>query len=185
MNLELAKFGTIYTFVDFGNVNKWFDKDVWGPDGERLSSTEKLIVDIGKLANFTGQFSTRKFFYYGFDQSMKASLHIKKSAKNNGFKTIAKPIQWIKDRADNKLRLIPKCNFDVEICLDIVRLIDFYDSICIFTSDNDFCLLLGYLQRKKKKVILISRQPIRRSLKEKDLAVARSGNRTRILEQGS
>ncbi len=201
MNFDLAKFGTIYTFVDFGNVNKWFDKDVWDTNGEKLTSTEKLIVDIEKLANFINQFSVRKFFYYGFDQKRRNSLYIQNLARNKGFKTITKPIQWIKNRYEDTL--IPKCNFDVEICLDIVRLIHRYDTICIFTSDNDFCALLEYIHKIGRKIILISRRPIRRSLKEqanifinaneikkfickkKDLAVARSGNRARILESGS
>ncbi len=187
IGLDLNEYGKIYTFVDFGNVNKWFDEEVWDWDENKLQDDEKLFVDIEKLAKFIDIFSSKKFFYYGFDKDKPASLHINVKARKQKFRVVSKPIQWIKHyftpsdkkayrtvfkqktKKDQKgiYLNIPKCNFDVELCLNVVRLKDHYDTICIFTSDNDFSILLEYLRKQKKKVILISSNPIRKTLKEK------------------
>ncbi len=50
---------------------------------------------------------------------------------------------------------IPKCNFDVEMSVDAMRLIDAYDTICLFSGDADFAALLRYLKTKGKKIVLI------------------------------
>ncbi|MFH0928136.1 MAG: NYN domain-containing protein, partial [bacterium] len=50
---------------------------------------------------------------------------------------------------------IPKCNFDVEIAVDSVRLMDNYDTLCLFSSDADFLNLIQYLRKRGKKIILV------------------------------
>lgn len=186
--IDKSLFGKVYTFVDFGNVNKWFTKDVWGWNNYKLADDERLIIDIEKMARFIELFFEKKFFYYGFNQKEGASLHITIVARNNRFKTRTKPIQWIKHYLsseeisiyenpllsetvkmdkDGSFILIPKCNFDVEMCLDIVRLKDQYDTLCAFTSDNDFAPLFEYLIKNGKKVILIYSNPVRDELLKK------------------
>ena len=129
-----------------------------------------------------------KFFYYGFDNRNKSSLHMSVVAGKNGFKSVTKPIQWIRHyltsdeesiygnsllsdmiRADEKgnFILIPKCNFDVEICLDIVRTQEKYNTVCILTNDNDFAPLLDYLRKRGKKIVLIYTNPVRETLLNK------------------
>ena len=185
LGLDRSLFGKIYTFVDFGNVNRWFGDDIWGWNDYKLLEGEKLIIDIGKMADFINLFSEGKFFYYGFDKGNDASLHMTVVARKNGFKAVTKPIQWIKHylssdeksiykspllkdkiKTDKKgsFITIPKCNFDVEMCLDIVRLQDKYDTVCVFTSDNDFTPLIEYLIKRGKKVILIYSNPVRETL---------------------
>ena len=105
--------------------------------------------------------------------------------KTDGFKAITKSIQWIrhylssdeesiyenpllhdriiKDKKGNFIT-IPKCNFDVEMCLDMVRLQEKYDTVCIFTSDNDFTPLIEYLVKRGKKIILMYSNPVRETL---------------------
>lgn len=185
LGINKSKFGEIYSFVDFGNVNKWFIRDIWGWDDYKLLDGERLIIDIEKMARFINLFSEKKFFYYGFDKGNDASLHMTITAKKNGFKPVTKPIQWIRhyltsdeesiyenpllhDKIKNDKKgsfiTIPKCNFDVEMCLDMVRLQEKYDSVCIFTSDNDFAPLLEYLMKRGKKIILIYSNPVRETL---------------------
>ena len=49
-----------------------------------------------------------------------------------------------------------KCNFDVEIAVDAMRLSDNYDTICLLSSDADFAALIKHLKAKEaKKIILI------------------------------
>lgn len=57
--------------------------------------------------------------------------------------------------AEGDYILIPKCNFDVEISVDAIRLSDKYDTICLLSSDADFASLLRYLKGKGKKTILV------------------------------
>lgn len=188
LGIDQSLFGKIYTFVDFGNVNRWFNKDIWGWNGYKLANDENLIIDIEKMAYFIELFSEKKYFYYGFNQNDESSLHITVTARRSRFITRTKPIQWIKhylsseeisiytnpllnnrvktDR-DGSFINIPKCNFDVEMCLDIVRLKDKYDTACVFTSDNDFSPLFEYLIKSGKKVILIHSNPVRETLLEK------------------
>jgi uncharacterized LabA/DUF88 family protein len=62
----------------------------------------------------------------------------------------------INQNIDGKYITIPKCNFDVEISIDSVRLAKDYDSICLLSSDADFMALVQYLKTNlNKKVILI------------------------------
>lgn len=188
LGIDKSLFGKIYTFVDFGNVNKWFKNDVWGWDDYKLAGDERLIIDIEKMAYFIELFSEKKFFYYGFNKSDEASLHMTVVARKNRFTARTKPIQWIKhylsseeisiyenpllaemvkiDHEGSFIR-IPKCNFDVEMCLDMVRLKDQYDTACVFTSDNDFTPLFEYLIKSGKKIILIYSNPIRDELLKK------------------
>lgn len=175
LGIDTQKLGRIFTFVDFGNVNRWFSEDVWRPDGTLIAENERLMIDIPKTSEFIAQFSEKRFFYYGIDPGMSGSLHIKVLAERSGFRTISKPIQWIKHylpsderdayqtvykkglRRDEKgtYLIIPKCNFDVELCLDAMRLIKDYETICLFSSDSDFQILLKFLKKMGKKVILI------------------------------
>lgn len=92
----LKNYSIIYAFIDFGNVNKWFSKDIWDINGKLLGINSKIIIDIKKLGIFVDSFSVRKIFYYGVDVSLPGSLHLKVLANRSGFKTVSKNIQWIK-----------------------------------------------------------------------------------------
>jgi len=160
-NLEIDKnkFGRIFSFVDFGNVNYWFEKYDRSFGGYPLKEKEKLIVEIEKLGNFVDLFSEKKFFYYGIDIKNSASLHIQRKAEKIArFRVISKEIQYIKHYlgADEHgaFAIIPKCNFDVELTVDAIRLSDLYDTFVLFSSDSDFARLLGYLKTNGKKIIL-------------------------------
>ncbi|PIZ76778.1 hypothetical protein COY05_00005 [Candidatus Peregrinibacteria bacterium CG_4_10_14_0_2_um_filter_38_24] len=163
-NLE-QKFGKIFVFVDYGNVTKWFKDDIRDLEENRLLPSEKLVINIGKLAEFLDLFGREKFFYYGLDVKKIGSIVTIKKAWKYKFNVVSKNIQWIKiNQAGDK---IPKCNFDVEISIDIVKEKEKYDTVCLLSNDNDFSPLLEYVKNHNKKVILISGKNTRRSLKEK------------------
>lgn len=178
------KFGKIFAFIDFANVDKWFEDDTGGLDNELLKSDERLSIDLEKLFIFSKCFSDQVRFYYGHDPR-----------KNNSFKFLGKTkyvfgdnmvftkqIQQIKhyldeseinattrkiqsDRGGNKYIVLPKCNFDVEICVDAIRLMDRYDTFCLFSSDADFISLIKYLKNNRKKIILIKGGHVQHLLK--------------------
>lgn len=174
-NLEIdkQKYGRIFSFVDFGNVNYWYEKDERDWDDNRLGKGQKLVVDIKKLAQFLNFFSEQKRFYYGWHKRIKRSWHILIWAQKNGFIKITKPIQFIKhylniEELENvksrfikedysgKFIEIPKSNFDVEISIDSIRLLNNYDTFCLLSSDSDFARLVEFLKKKGKKVIIIA-----------------------------
>ena len=49
INIDIKKFGKIYCFIDFGNVNHWFDKDKYLENKKQLDENEKFFIDIEKL----------------------------------------------------------------------------------------------------------------------------------------
>ena len=56
-------FGRILSFVDFGNVNYWFEEDRQTHEYVALKDNEKLFIDIEKLSDFLGFFQRRSFYY--------------------------------------------------------------------------------------------------------------------------
>ncbi|MFA5715079.1 MAG: NYN domain-containing protein [Candidatus Paceibacterota bacterium] len=173
-------FGTIYSFVDFGNVDFWFEKDTRDGDGNILDVDKKLTIGLEKLANFSKLFSKRSRFYFGMDTNNRKSVGFVDASRKYFDNTITKPVQLIKHYLDNdeyKSNLldvnsdkrgdyinIPKCNFDVEICVDAIRLVGNYDTFCLFSGDADFINLIKFIKEKNKKVILIKSGFVQKNL---------------------
>ena len=182
LEIDKTKYGRIFSFVDFGNVNYWYDKDRKGWEDQPLSENQKLIVDIEKLAKFLNLFSEQKRFYYGWHKRIRSSWHIVIWAEKNGFIKITKPIQFIKHYLDaeeliitsrsikedaaGKFIEIPKSNFDVEISVDAFRLLDKYDTFCLLSGDSDFTYLARFLKKRGKKIIVFASGKIFHTLKE-------------------
>ncbi len=183
VNLGIKKneLGRIFSFVDFGNINYWFERDERDGKGNVLPSGSKLTIDIEKLSSFINKFAEKKRFYFGLDSENKKSIRIISKARGCFDYTGTKPIQWIKHyltdveaksntRSVNKdlegsYIYIPKCNFDVEMSVDAMKLLDYYDTFCLWSSDSDFAYLLNHLVKKGKKVILISSGHVSHQLK--------------------
>jgi len=60
IGIDREKFGRIFSFIDFGNVNYWYEKDRRDWERNDLLKDQKLIVDIEKLARFTNLFSQNR-----------------------------------------------------------------------------------------------------------------------------
>ncbi|MGD0976751.1 MAG: NYN domain-containing protein [Minisyncoccia bacterium] len=184
LGISREKFGKIYSFVDFGNVNYWFHRDKIGPDAAPLTNNQRLIVDLEKLSEFLSFFSEQKRFYYGWHRRLSRSQHIIIKAEKVGFIKITKPIQYIKhyiyeenEFNGEKSRIlkdtlgaeyieIPKSNFDVEITLDALRLKNEYDTLCLFSGDSDFVRLVQFLVKEEKQVIIVASGQVYYALKK-------------------
>ncbi len=161
------EFGTIFAFVDFGNVRYWA-KSFW-PDDNR----ERLVreIDIEKVANAIDLMgAAEKCFYYGHYRVQRNlmpehplhaqhqdSLFRIDKAKKAGFKVLTKPIKIIDtfDDAGHHKGHIYKCNFDVEITMNMIRQLPKYDTVFLWSGDSDFQPLLAYLKRKGKKIVTL------------------------------
>lgn len=182
LGIYKEKFGKIFSFVDYGNVNYWYDKDKRDWDNNQFSRNEKLIVDIEKLAGFISSFAEQKRFYYGWNPRAKKNWHIVIKAEKCGFIKNTKPMQFIKHyvgegivsrdgrstkRDSNGTYIeIPKSNFDVEISVDAIRLLKEYDTFCLFSGDSDFTYLVNFLKKNKKKFIVVASGQVFHTLKE-------------------
>jgi len=61
----------------------------------------------------------------------------------------------INDKDDKKYIEIRKCNFDVEISVDAIKMMDHYETFCIFSGDADFVYLNNFLKKRGKKIIIV------------------------------
>ena len=166
-------FGVIHSFVDFANVNKWFEKDEFAEDGALLPADERLAVDLQKLKDFLCSFSEDARFYYGTDIDNAGSGKFMGAARHifDKRRVFTKPVQKIRhylndaevsgatrtvksDAAGNYI-IIPKSNFDVDITLDVVRTAGRYNTLCLLSGDSDFAPLLRYARNLGKKTLLI------------------------------
>ncbi|MFA5024797.1 MAG: NYN domain-containing protein [Patescibacteria group bacterium] len=182
LGISKKKYGRICSFVDFGNVDYWYEKDERDWEGNLLRPDEKLVIDLCKLANFAHLFSEKARYYFGFDPANSKSVAFMDKSREYFDNTITKPIQQIRhhlsdEEAKNNTRrvrsdgvgpyiYIPKCNFDVEICVDAIRLLNEYDTFCLFSSDADFIRLIHYLKKKNKEIILIKSGHIQHELRD-------------------
>lgn len=168
------EFPRILAFIDFANVNHWFDDDQYDLDGKALATGWRIEVNLVKLKEFLECFADDARFYYGHDPANSGSLAFIGAAKHifGKHRVFTKRIQQVRhdlmpaDSVSNTrvihsddhgdFVLIPKCNFDVEIAVDAIRLADKYDTVCLLSSDADFAALIRYLKgNHKKKIILI------------------------------
>lgn len=160
-------FGRIFAFVDFGNVRPWA-KDMWVEENKFRFCIE---IDIKKVYDLCSWVSTKQsFFYYGYfpndedgdAKSTKAKKHNDSifridKARRCGFDVKTKEVKMIPQyNEDGKFRgKFPKCNFDVEITMDMLLSVERYDTLMLFSGDSDFGGLLKYLKSLGKKIIIV------------------------------
>ena len=178
------EYGRIFSFIDFSNVNKWFDNDNQDWNNKLLISDERLSIDLGKLEVFVNTFSDRARVYYGEDPNNAGSLSFTYAMRKifGARDVMTKDLQKIKhyiEQYENKISKfivedkngknyieIRKCNFDVEIAVDAIKMFNHYDTFCIFSGDADFVYLNNYLRKKGKKIIIVKGGYITNKLRE-------------------
>src|SRR3989344_5471528 len=166
-------YGRIFSFIDFSNVNKWFENDTQDWDNKLLPDGEKLTIDLEKLKYFVDIFSERSRIYYGENpknpQSLSFTYVMRKIFGKRDVMT--KDLQKIRhyyrddeqlsekyvetDAEGKKFIEIRKSNFDVEISVDAIKMLEHYDTFCIFSGDADFVYLNNFLRKKGKRIVII------------------------------
>ena len=166
-------YGKVFTFIDFSNVNKWFQNDNQDWENKLLALDEKLSIDLEKLKLFVDIFSERARIYYGENPKNQKSLSFtyvmrkvfgKRDVMTKDIQKIRHyfetgehiPDKYVETDVDGKKFIeIRKSNFDVEISVDALKMLEHYNTFCIFSGDADFVYLNNYLKRKGKKVIIV------------------------------
>jgi uncharacterized LabA/DUF88 family protein len=139
--------------VDFGNVVKWDRSLRWR-------------VGIKELGQLTRQFSTgSKFlrrFYYGADYGPSESSVVMSDWSQNvyqragisGFEPIFKRVKYIHD-SGMAGGFEKKCDFDVEMAIDLVKEAELYNNIVLFSGDGDLMYALRYLKAEYGKACVV------------------------------
>lgn len=168
---EANLFGRIFVFIDFGNVRPWA-KELWPEENKFRFCTE---IDIAKLANVCDWVEpAKKLFYYGhyaarpalpqnnqWNAKSGSSVFRIDRAKKAGFLVKTKEIKMIAhyDEDGHFMGKTPKCNFDVEMAMDMLLKINKYDTVMLFSGDSDFSGLLSHLKNKGKKIVIVCTRP--------------------------
>lgn len=139
---------------------------------------------LEKLKSFTDIFSDRTRSYYGEDPKNPGSLSFtyvmrkifgKRDVVTKDLQKIKhyfeldeqKPTKNIVTDVDGKNYVeIRKCNFDVEISVDAIKMLEHYDTFCVFSGDADFVYLNNFLNKKGKRIIVIKGGYITTKLRE-------------------
>jgi len=129
--------------VDYANVDKWAGNLGWKVGVRELSHLVKSFSSVKELRRF----------YYGSDYGKsttstkltKWSDTILKGAQYNNLKVVTKRVKYINGTEEKK------CNLDVEMTLDLIKLRKMYDDIIIFTGDGDMAHALKYVKDTYQK----------------------------------
>ena len=135
-------YGKIFTFIDFSNVNKWFQNDNQDWENKLLALDEKLSIDLEKLKLFVDIFSERARIYYGENSKNQKSLSFtyvmrkvfgKRDVMTKDIQKIRHyfetgehiPDKYVETDVDGKKFIeIRKSNFDVEISVDALKMLE-------------------------------------------------------------
>lgn len=177
-------YGKVFTFIDFSNVNKWFQNDDRNLENELLTNGKKVAVYLKGLKSFADIFSERSRIYYGENPQNEKSLNFTHAMRKifGKLDVVTKDLQKIKhyfsddeqiptkyvesDIEGKKFIIIRKSNFDVEIVVDALKMLEHYDTFCIFSGDADFVYLNNFLKKKGKKIIIVKGGHILTKLRE-------------------
>jgi len=129
-------------------------------DGANLYATSRALgfdIDYRKLL---GAFQKRAYllraYYYTAlveDQEYSSIRPLIDWLDYNGYKVVTKPAKEFTDSAGRRKI---KGNMDIELTIDALELVDVVDHYVLFSGDGDFRTLVEALQRRGRKVSIVS-----------------------------
>jgi uncharacterized LabA/DUF88 family protein len=129
-------------------------------DGANLYATSKSLgfdMDYRKLLKYFQKrgYLLRAYYYTAIieDQEFSSIRPLIDWLDYNGYKVVTKPA---KEFTDAMGRRKIKGNMDIELAIDAMGLVDVVDHFVLFSGDGDFRVLVEALQRRGKKVSVIS-----------------------------
>jgi uncharacterized LabA/DUF88 family protein len=150
LNYDSIKYRTI-SIVDFSNVEKWKHSLGW----------EIGIQELAKLIkHFSYGDQGLRRFYYGSDfgpyekttTMVPWSKKMIERANFNRFEVVSKRVKYIKNASGIDIK---KCDLDVEMTVDLIRLQSRYDQAIIFSGDGDLTYAMQYLHENFNKTFVI------------------------------
>jgi len=129
-------------------------------DGANLYATSKSIgtdIDYRRLlTEFQKQAYLLRAYYYTAlveDQEYSSIRPLIDWLDYNGYTVVTKPA---KEFTDSSGRRKIKGNMDIELTIDALEMSPHYDHLVLFSGDGDFTALVAALQRRGKKVTVVS-----------------------------
>ncbi|MDZ5696238.1 NYN domain-containing protein [Chelativorans sp. M5D2P16] len=129
-------------------------------DGANLYATSRALgfdIDYRKLlASFHKRAYLLRAYYYTAlveDQEYSSIRPLIDWLDYNGYKVVTKPAKEFTDSAGRRKI---KGNMDIELAIDALELTDVVDHYVLFSGDGDFRTLVEALQRKGRKVSIVS-----------------------------
>ena len=129
-------------------------------DGANLYATSKAIgfdIDYKRMLKFfqSKGYLLRAYYYTALieDQEYSSIRPLIDWLDYNGYRVVTKPT---KEFTDASGRRKVKGNMDMELAIDAMELADTVDHTVLFSGDGDFRPLVEALQRKGRKVSVIS-----------------------------
>jgi uncharacterized LabA/DUF88 family protein len=129
-------------------------------DGANLYATSKAIgIDIDYrrlLSEFQAKAYLLRAYYYTAlveDQEYSSIRPLIDWLDYNGFTVVTKPA---KEFTDSTGRRKIKGNMDIELTVDALDMAAHYDHMVLFSGDGDFTALVAALQRRGKRVTVVS-----------------------------
>lgn len=129
-------------------------------DGANLYATSKSIgfdIDYRRMLKFfQGKSYLLRAYYYTAlieDQEYSSIRPLIDWLDYNGYRVVTKPTKEFTDSAGRRK---VKGNMDMELAIDAMELADTVDHIVLFSGDGDFRPLVEALQRKGRKVSVVS-----------------------------
>lgn len=141
--LPWRSFGRVMVFIDVANL-------------------QQAIKDIRwKKFNYDGLMSFFKErtrlsdvrFYYGILPDHEGQKTFFKELEEMGYTLRVKKIKLIRQPDGTTLR---KGNYDVDLAVDAMGLVDRYDTAVLFSGDSDFLALAQGIKERGKKIVVIS-----------------------------
>jgi uncharacterized LabA/DUF88 family protein len=129
-------------------------------DGANLYATSRALgfdIDYRKLlSSFQKRgYLVRAYYYTALveDQEYSSIRPLIDWLDYNGYKVVTKPA---KEFTDSTGRRKIKGNMDIELTVDALELAEYVDHYVIFSGDGDFRTLVEALQRRGRKVSIVS-----------------------------
>ena len=129
-------------------------------DGANLYATAKALgfdIDYRRLlAEFQSRGTLVRAYYYTAvieDQEFSSIRPLIDWLDYNGFSVVTKPL---KEFTDTQGRRRVKGNMDIELAIDVMEMSASVDHVVIFSGDGDFRRLVEAVQRKGRRVSVVS-----------------------------
>lgn len=137
--------GKAVVFIDWANVYGW----------EKTLKTEISPKTIFSYLSEYQEINSIRL-YFGQDIHIKSGQFLEK-VKEIGYEVITKPVKYILAGEVSKQKIfIRKCDFDMEVCIDVHRLLeDGFESFIFLTGDGDYAPLYQTLIGLGKQVVVI------------------------------
>lgn len=144
-NVRLKLRDKAFVFIDWANVYGWKKSLRQEVNPRKLHAYLKGYKKIEEIR-----------LYSGTDKNPKSRNFIK-DLKKIGYEVVTKPVKYILTGVFNGQKVYRrKCDFDMEICIDVHQLLEKgIESFIFFTGDGDFEPLYKFLIKKKKQVIVV------------------------------